>query len=91
MSINDYLGDVRSYNIGIGTFRRNYWWSRNLDTNQPELWPDMGSYYHNKERYEQAGRGFSCGAASGLKGVASVSHGITKHLKWVNNLLNLKG
>lgn len=98
MTMNDFLGNTQSLNIGIEYVSGSLWWGNNLKSNQPELWPGMGAIYESKNRksdpkfsYEQTWSGISVGGAIGapqIKAGASLGHGVTKYLEWANKKFN---
>ncbi len=38
MTMNDFLGNTQSLNIGVEVVSGSFWWGNNLKSNQPELW-----------------------------------------------------
>lgn len=95
MTMNDFKGNITSYNAGIKFFSGSFWWGNNLNSSQPELWPGMGDIYNKPGfEYETTWRGFSIGgvlvSTPKLRVGASYAHGVSEYLQWANRLFNLR-
>lgn len=95
MTMNDFLGNITSYNAGGKFISGSFWWGNNLNSSQPELWPGMGDIYNKPGfEYETTWRGFSIGGVlvgtPKLEVGASYAHGVSEYLQWANRLFNLR-